>query len=201
MKFRNIVSILLAFGLLFAANTYGALVDITNPLEGDYFFSSPDITPFTFEVNFDLWQENTSGEYQYRYLLTNTDDLSNKKFQTFVLDWGIIGATSGSFFGSGDNPAFVLSDDPGPGEISIAFFPTVAEGDSGDTVFVNSFAPPGLITLTGEGFGSLSASGPIPGPIPEPATMILFGTGLIGTALTARRKQRRSGFAPSSFVS
>jgi hypothetical protein len=68
-------------------------------------------------------------------------------------------------------------------------FPSIWKNDSSTGPFKAAFH----LNITGNGesghYGG-GGNGEIPGPIPEPATMLLFGTGLIGAAGFARRKKK-----------
>jgi hypothetical protein len=81
--------------------------------------------------------------------------------------------TGGTFFG--DDGAYLDFDDDEPGTSLVSDF-------VGGGYWDNRSA--GLITR----FNGIAGEGVNPAPVPEPATMVLLGTGLLGAALRSRRR-------------
>ena len=192
----------LCLTLFAAGNAKAAFIDQDHAWEGTYHFIEGD---WKFDVFFELFKENDgSNLYQYEYTIINLDDNTNAEFQSGKLSYYDVMDSYGFYDGSGNTSPTSLSKVPATHTLNLNFVgdqgpPTgwndgIAEGSDGDTIYFTSYAPPVWGgTFTGEGVGTSFATGNIPtaGPVPEPATMFLFGTGLIGLAGYARRKFKK----------
>ena len=202
VKAKQLPLIAFVTALLFAANARAALIQLFDDAwdgagDPDYYYSyNVDIggdTLFEFKVDFELWRdESGTGPYEYRYQIQNIDDASDAAFQTLTIDF------PGTILSSGNDNGGSNIDVGGPAisgsDVSVGFSwqDYLAEGETSEMFWVQSDNPPVMSTLTGEGTGTPYASGDIPAPsgdapIPEPATLLLFGSGLIGLAGVRRR--------------
>ncbi len=97
-------------------------------------------------------------------------------------------------FGDIDIPSNFLTD-PGPmstvsgGVLNVRISPTAAPGSYTATLFLVGFFSDGSIDLPSY---QVNVTVTDPSAVPEPAAIVLFGTGLIGAAGLARRYRKRS---------
>jgi len=143
------------------------------------------------------------GLYAYLYQVANTGVLGNSPVEMFTA-WPFTGANDSTVMGylSGTIPAGFLSDGRVPEDegfieelISgpeLSFYYTKKAGHKIDVgqhsvimYVVSNLAPD---WITGNVIDGSVGSGPVVGPIPEPATLCLMGMGLLATALLRRRR-------------
>lgn len=162
-------------------------VDMDGVLGGD---------TFDFSVDFELYQ--AGAIYQYRYQIMNENDATDSPLQTMDIDFaGAILGSGVETLGGGE----ILIGGPAVSgnTISVGFsWSDYLPEDSKSQIFwVNSNELPELNSIFAEGKSTpLQTSGSIPAPsggspIPEPATMFLFGTGLIGLAGIGRKRNSK----------
>ncbi len=151
-------------------------IDISNPYEGIYNFFGTDRNgkEFTYNIQFDLWQDLTSGLYQYKYQLNNLSDESGAGFQILAINH--------------DAPVINMGSDPGSYQplatsdngttASFLWWPSVPSGGTTTWFWLTSYGPPALQESIGDGVNA-SASGMLPAPAPEPSTFITLILGLL----------------------
>ncbi len=109
--------------------------------------------------------------------------------------FGSFNQTINSFDGfthSSDTISFGLTDDSGTWADAAAVLIANASGDlAAAHIFVTTSPANAANTALVTGFASGEGTGVPPGKAPEPATMILIGSGLVGLAGYARRRMKK----------
>jgi hypothetical protein len=149
------------------------------------------------EVN--VWLDDGSGLYRYDYDLTNQS--SGLTLSYVSVGYGP-GQSVESYVVPSGNKVKVIKPlgDLIAGALQITLNPTLVEKDSLDfSVVYNDFVSLQNITVRGVVDGSLNTQfrtfeyeKPEPSsPVPEPGTLLLLGSGIMGLGALARKKLRR----------
>jgi hypothetical protein len=171
----------------------GALITEVGSMSGS--ISGSPSPSFTGTYTETVWTYNGAGDLAFKYVVTNTtpsvdaiDELSTNyggwANSSLLLDAVSGDAVTGSYLASGTVDVLFTG---GLGTSGLG-----ASGSSTSTfiLFTNSVAfGDGPISLQDTGVGSSTALV----PAPEPSSLLLLGTGLLGLAFFAFRKAKASG--------
>ncbi len=195
MKKKHFLLIIFAnlfFGLLLCGDSFGAwsIID-SNDWWNDQTYSFDDGDQLTFEVDVEIWQDDNLEQFLYGYQVKNLDT-GNENFSQFSIHPGFkdliknIGgnlvddqeiSSGGSFDYSSTLSPFLLASEVDD-VYNYAYFAgtDVNPTETSAIAWFTSYGQPGLGTLKAQGLGY---DGLIPAPVPEPATMLLLGSGLL----------------------
>jgi hypothetical protein len=186
MKRTNFLLILLLIAAVFATSANATFVELTG-FNDTFAFTGMGITA---EVHCIVYQDG--GTYKYTYEITNnSDDIDLSFFSVGILDGADV-TSRGFDAGTGVDPEYweIVGS---PAQSVNAEFEAIGNGQTSSVLrFISDFAPVEAENGALLGYDSglpKFAQGSIytPMPLPEPATIALFG---IGSLITLVRKKR-----------
>ena len=133
------------------------------------------------------------GVYSYFYQITNIGGGLGDALTRFSFDTGYAPLLGSGFMGDAGSDPVTLTT-VGTLGAYLDFFgvpPGLAVGQTTDRFYFQfAFAP---TTVTGYLIDSGTGSGPVVGPVPEPTSLLLLGSGLLGFTLLGRAKRKKIG--------
>lgn len=148
-------------------------------------------------ANWYNWNDvSTPSQDYYKAVVTIGDEGTENGYPVNQDDWDVAYAANQAAINNGVFLFSWVTNDPYPGVVDL--FNTMAMGGSGGGYnfgfagggFVNDAAGTGDVGQTLEQIICTAGSGGGGDPVPEPATMLLMGTGLAGLAASRRKRNR-----------